>query len=83
MKAIEFEGQTTIIAKDQPQYIPLPARVSQDRQRIVTSCWVFSWKERLKILLGYKLFWSQITFGDPLQPVMSKISKEVPNAQGE
>lgn len=65
MKLIEFPEQNMIIAKDQPEYLPLPAFV--DKERIVC-LWSLSWRERLSVLL-YGRIWHQIlNFGTPLQP---------------
>ena len=65
MIPIEFFEQTTIIAKDQPPYLPLPAYVSKDE---TISCWKFTWKERIQILFDGKLWLRQMNFGRPLQP---------------
>lgn len=67
MRPIEFPQQTCVYAKDQPQYIPLPAHKSAEG--MVTSCWTFTFLERLRILFGANLFWTQHTFNSPLQPV--------------
>lgn len=68
MEAIEFEGQTTLIAKDQDQYKTLPAHINSDG--IVTVCWKLSWKERFDMLIRGK-FWHMIhTFKQPLQPIL-------------
>ncbi len=57
-------------AKDQPEYIPLPALVSEDKERRVVTGWQLTWRERFRLLLTGKLFHSQLTFGQPLQPLM-------------
>ena len=67
MTPIEFPEQTCVYAKDQPEYIPLPAHKTIDGQ--VTSCWKFNWKERILILFGARMYWRQLTFNQPLQPV--------------
>ncbi len=67
MKPVKFKGQNVIFAETQPEYIPLPAH--KDSEGIVTSCWDFSFMERLKIFYGAKLYWQQLTFNTPLQPV--------------
>ena len=75
MKAIEFPEQTCIYAKDQPEYIPLPVHKRLgDETGQVTSCWQFTWKERLRILFGAKLYWRQLTFNNPLQPVRPSLN---------
>ncbi len=63
MKPIKFEGQNVTFAENQPEYIPLPAH--KDKDGVVTSCWRFSFLDRLKVLLGYKLYWQQLTFNQP------------------
>ena len=67
MKPVKFNGATVTYAKNQPEYIPLP--VHKDSEGIVTSCWKFSFMERLKVLFGARLYWQQLTFNSPLQPV--------------
>jgi hypothetical protein len=71
MKAIKFKGQNVTYAENQPEYIPLPAY--KDEEGIVTTCWRFSFIERVRILFGAKLFWRQMTFHSPLQPVKPSI----------
>jgi len=71
MKPVKFNGATVTYAENQPEYIPLPAYKSIDGQ--VLTCWAFSWIERLKILFGGKLYWRQLTFNQPLQPVKPEI----------
>lgn len=67
----------TILAKDQPQYLPLPvAHVKyNDGTRSMISCWRLSIWERLVILFRGKVWWEQLTFGQPLQPQKMFISE--------
>lgn len=66
MQLIEFPQQTVIIAKDQPEYLPLPAHVSNEG--IVTCCWELSDDDIAQIIKTRKI-WHQIwTFRKPLQP---------------
>lgn len=55
-----------IFAKDQPEYLPLPAVVTDDGQ--VITRWRLTWRERLRVLWTGDLFLHQLTFGDRLQP---------------
>jgi hypothetical protein len=72
MTPVEFEEQTTIFAKDQPEYQPLPAHVSADG--VVTSCWQLEPLEiELLVASGGKLWLSQMTFGAPLQPQLPSV----------
>ena len=66
MKPIEFKQHNVTFAKDQPQYLPLPAYRSDDGQ--VITCWQLSWLDRLRVLVNGKLWLSQLTFNHPLQP---------------
>jgi hypothetical protein len=66
MKPIEFPEQNCVYAKDQSQYLPLPSHKTEDG--VVTSCWALTLKERIKILLTGKIWWSIMTFNDKLQP---------------
>lgn len=74
MKAIEFEGQNVIFAKDQPEYNPLPAFKAADGT--VTTCWELTPEERLEIFNSGKLWLRQLTFNQPLQPISPSVGKE-------
>jgi len=74
MKPVEFAQQTLIIAKNQPEYLPLPAHVSVEG--IVTSCWEFTDDEILELITTKRIWLQQYTFGQALQP--QRPSVEVP-----
>lgn len=76
MNPIEFPQQNTVFAKDQPEYLPLPAHRSDDGMT-VTACWGMSWRERLRILWTGRVYVSLLTFGRPLTP--SIVSTEFQN----
>ena len=65
MNPLEFPEQTTVWAKDQPPYLPLPA-YTDERETI--SLWGLSWSERLRVLVTGRLWLRQMNFGAPLQP---------------
>jgi hypothetical protein len=73
MKPIAFKGHNTVIAKDQPEYLPLPAHVSKGDNGEVISCWKMSWRERIKALLRGKVWLCVWTFNAPLQPQRMEI----------
>lgn len=73
MRPVDFKGSNAIFAKDQPQYLQLPAHVSGDD--VVTSCWRLTWRERFKVLLFGCFWWQQMTFGYPLQPQRPSIDR--------
>jgi hypothetical protein len=75
MKPVAFAGHNLVFAKDQPQYLPLPAHRAEDG-RVVT-CWSFAWKERFQVLFGAKLWLGMLTFNQPLQPVLPQIKREL------
>lgn len=71
MKPIEFPGQNVIFAKDQPEYQPLPAIRLQDGT--VISCWQFTDDEIEAVLKTKCLFLKQLTFNQPLQPILPMV----------
>lgn len=68
MKPIEFPQQTQVLAKDQPQYDPLPIHFDPDIGACV-ACFELSEDERKAIAEGKPLWLWQYTFGRPFQPV--------------
>lgn len=67
MKPVEFKGQNVVYAKDQKEYMPLPALKFDDGT--VVCCWKMSWKELFKIVLHRRVWVSMLTFNNPLQPM--------------
>jgi hypothetical protein len=62
-----------VFAKDQPQYLQLPAcHVLRDHGgdlwRSVVSRYRLAWRERLRVLFFGDLWLEQVTFGNALQP---------------
>lgn len=72
MTPVRFIEQNATIAKDQPEYLPLPACIESDDAGVVsvTSCWGLTWLERLTLLLTGRVWLRVLTFGHPLQPVL-------------
>lgn len=75
MKPVEFAGSNVVFAKDQPEYLPLPAQKTTDGQ--VTTCWKLSAWERVKLLFTGRLFLRMLTFNAPLQPVLLSVDSLV------
>lgn len=69
-----YDLPETVYAKDQPEYIPLPAHRTEDG--LVITRWRLSLTERLRILFGGSLWLSILTFNRPLQPV--KLTAQCP-----
>lgn len=69
MTIIEFPEQTVVYAKDQPEYLPLPAhRFENDPQGRIIFCWKLSLRERLAVLWRGMIWHQVLTFNEPLQP---------------
>ncbi len=66
MRPIKFKQTNVTFAKDQPEYIPLPAWKGEDGT--VISCWELNGRERFKLLCGGKIWLRMLTFNKPLQP---------------
>jgi len=62
MKPIPFKEQTTVTAKDQPEYQPLPVRIDPSIKGETVSCWSLSLKERIILLFTGKLWMQLLTF---------------------
>lgn len=78
MNLIEFPEQTVVIAKDQPQYRPLPAyRYQNDPEGRIACCWSLSLRERLRVLLFGRIWHQVLTFNGPLQPQLLTVEKPI------
>lgn len=76
MNLIEFPEQTVVIAKNQPEYYPLPAwRKTNDPEGRVVCCWRLNFAERLFLLVSGKIWHQVLTFNQPLQPQLLQCSK--------
>lgn len=76
MKSIEFKHQNVVFAKDQPQYMPLPALKIDSAQGEVISCWKLTFLERLKVLITGKVWLSLCSFNKPLTPSYLAINRK-------
>lgn len=69
MEPIKFPEANKVYADKQPEYLPLPAFINPiDMTGQVITCWQLSWSERIKLLFGGKLWLTQLSFHQPLQP---------------
>lgn len=75
MEPIEFPEQTIVLAKDQPQYKPLPVHLSSAAEGYCISCWKPSWRDRWNILRGRPMWLSMMTFGSAPMPVLPTTEK--------
>lgn len=75
MKPIEFKEQNVVFAKDQPEYLPLPAFKNDSPQGEVVFCQCLTLKERIKVLFTGKIWVSLLTFNKPLTPSFLSVNK--------
>ena len=80
MKPIDFDERNLVIAKDQPQYIPIPAyrqlgTKDFDHEGKVVFCMGLSFKERLRILFTGKIWCQVLTFNRTLHPTRFSTQK--------
>lgn len=68
MKPVTFKEQNVVYAKDQPEYMPLPAFKNDSPKGEVVSCWKLSFRERLRMLFTGKLWVCLLSFNNPLTP---------------
>ena len=80
MKPTDFEEQNAVLAKNQPQYRPLPVHVVGDPSGTVISRWELTDEEKQQILETGVIWCSAMTFGHPLQPQL--LSTEKPFVDG-
>lgn len=71
MKPLQFKQATHVLAKDQPEYLPLP--VYCDEQETI-SCWTLTLWERLTLLVSGKIWLRQLTFDRRLQPQLPQVT---------
>lgn len=75
MKLVEFAEQNVVFAKNQPEYLPLPAHVKEGPAGQITCCWQLKWSERLKVLWTGVIWHNVLTFNNPLQPQLLMVDK--------
>ena len=66
MKPIKFKEMTSIYAKDQKEYLPLPTHIASDG--VITSCWKLTMIERLKLLFTGRVYCQIMCFHKALPP---------------
>jgi hypothetical protein len=76
MKPTSFKGQTTVIAKDQKQYQPLPALRIKGKRGVIICCWRMSWWERVYTLFTGRVWVSLLTFNQPVSPSYLFVQKQ-------
>lgn len=74
MDITDFPERNVIVAKHQPQYVPMLAHHSV-RDGLVICCWRLSWHERVRLLFTGRIWHSILTFNQPLQPQKLELVK--------
>ena len=77
MKPVNFKEANVVFAENQKEYLPLPTHKTEDG--IVTSCWKFSFIEKLRVLFCGRIYLSTMTFNKPLQPQKLQLKLDVEN----
>ena len=68
MRPISFPGCNTIYGKGQEEYQQLPAMKMPDGE--VITCWELTEEELEVVCKSGKIYFQQLTFNQPLQPIM-------------
>jgi hypothetical protein len=76
MVPAEFEEHNVIYAKNQPEYLPLPAYQFKNKEGRIVFCWQMSWRERFRLFCTGKIWHQVLTFNEELQP--QKLTAEKP-----
>jgi hypothetical protein len=74
MKPIEFTGCNIVYGKGQEEYQPLPAIKCPDGQ--VITCWELTPEEIEQVRINGKIYLQQLTFNQPLQPILPIVNLE-------
>lgn len=64
----------TVIAKDQPEYNPLPSIIIPGPDGEVLTRWELTDEEKVLLLSGGHIFLSLFTFGGKLQPIKLRVA---------
>ena len=75
MKPVNFRGNNTVYGGEQPEYQPLPARLSKD-EKVVTTVWELTPEELEEIKVTRRVKIKQGVFGEPLQPLKVAVLKQ-------
>ncbi|KKN67214.1 hypothetical protein LCGC14_0463870 [marine sediment metagenome] len=74
MKAIAFKGHNVKIAEKQEQYETLPA-YHNEKEGSLIFCFELDNEEKEQVKKTGRIYWKQITGGQPMQPVGMTILK--------
>jgi hypothetical protein len=69
-----FEKYEIVLAKDQPEYRPLPA-LHLEGHKLTLTRWQPTWKERLRLIFGGSVYLWTWTYGHSFHPTSLEIRK--------
>ena len=67
-----LEGREVVYAKNQPEYLPLPALPIPNG---ILTRWRLTWRERWRVFWHGDFYLSVLTFGKPLQPLKPQVER--------
>ena len=73
MKISKFKEVNVTYAENQSEYHQIPVFKKEDGE--IICCWELSFKERLKVLFGGKIWHRILTFNHKLQPQLLEVDK--------
>jgi len=68
MRPIEFKEQNCIFAKDQSEYLPLPALKLDTERGDIVFCSYLTFRERIRVLFTGRIWVNLLSFNRPLTP---------------
>lgn len=75
MNTIEFDEVNVRIAEHQEEYETLPVFYNKEEGSI-TCCFELSQEEKDQVLKTGKIWFKQLTFGNPMQPIAMSVIKD-------
>ena len=70
------ESIEVVLGKGQPEYIPLPAVYLDTKARPMITRWRLSDEERVQVENGADIVLTQLTFGNPFQPIRIQVTEQ-------
>jgi hypothetical protein len=68
-----YQDKEVVFAKEQPEYLPLPALVLEGEDKPVVSRWQLNDEERKQIAAGADILFTQMIFTDLYHPVRLEV----------
>lgn len=75
MEPTNFEESDVVFGENQPEYLPLPAKLGNRKVGEIHTCWKLSPEELQEIQKTGVIWVSILTFKQPLQPISLSTEK--------